>query len=44
MDMNNISPSQAFVLINALSPGSTDDINFQTRSEMIKEELRKNES
>lgn len=41
MDMNNISPSQAFVLINALSPGSTDDINFQTRSEMIKEELEK---
>ena len=41
MDMNNINPSQAFVLINALSPGSTDDINFQTRSEMVKQELEK---
>jgi hypothetical protein len=41
MDMNNINPSQAFVLINALSPGTIEDINFQTRAEMVKEELEK---
>lgn len=41
MDFNNISPSQAFVLINALSPGTLDDTNFQTKAEMIKEELNK---
>lgn len=41
MDFNNISPSQAFVLINALSPGTLDDTNFQTKSEMVQQELEK---
>lgn len=41
MDMKNINASQAFVLINALAPGATDDLNFQTRAEMVKEELEK---
>lgn len=41
MDMNNINPSQAFILINALAPGANDDLNFQTRADLIREELEK---
>lgn len=41
MDLNNISPSQAFVWATGLNPTEKLDIDFKMKEEMFKEELQK---
>ncbi len=41
MEIENITASQAFVLIKALDPKSDDNLDFQSKEKMVEEELAK---